>query len=382
MDSASRRSRLPLGLIGAAVLVALIEASLSDRPIEHATKPGLAWGFGATASASHPGAIGAEVLCLGDSLVKLGVQPPVLEGRLGLRSFNLAVPGAPAPASLLLLRKAIDAGARPKVVVVDFDENLLAVSPREGLEQWPELLDGRGWLDLTLLTGDLDLAARVGLGMALPSWRDRRAIREQVVAALNDRERAILPELRALRRNWLRNGGAQLAPPGDRVPSEWRPPGGDGGPPGRRWKSHPANEAAVHRLFELADHYGITVAWLLPPTRPDWQSRRDSLGIVDAVDRFVAEVRSGHRNLVVLDARASGFPAEVFRDPTHLDGLGAVALTESLAEALRPMLDPSAGSPPPGLVSLRPFEPPAGPISQEDMARSAAITAAEETRRR
>lgn len=382
MTPASRRSRLPLGLIGAAVLVATIESSLADRPIEHETKPGLAWSFGATASASHPGAIGAGVLCLGDSLVKLGVQPPVLEERLGLRSFNLAVPGAPAPASLFLLRRAIEAGARPKVVVVDFDENLLAVSPREGLEQWPGLLDGRDWLDLTALTGDLDLAARVGLGMALPSWRDRRAIREQVVAALNDRERAILPEVRALSRNWLRNGGAQLAPPGDRVPFEWQAPGGDGGQQGRRWKPHPANEAAVHRLFELADRHEIAVAWLLPPARPDWQSRRDSLGIVAAFDRFVASVRSRHPNLVVLDARPSGFPAEVFRDPTHLDGLGAVALTESLAEALRPMLDPSADPPPAGLVSLRPFEPPSGPISLEDMARSAAITAGEGSRRR
>jgi hypothetical protein len=378
----ARRSKLPLGLIGAVALVATIEAGLADRPIERSSKPGLAWRFGKSSAASDPGVTGAEVLCLGDSLVKLGVQPRVIEDRLGRRSFNLAVPGAQAPASVFLLRQAIESGARPRVVVVDFDENLLAVSPRENLEQWPDLLDARDWLDLTLLSGDVDLAVRVGLGMVLPSWRDRRAIREQVVAALEGRDRAILPELLALRRNWIRNAGAQVATPGDRVPVEWGPTPEVEGRPGRTWKPHPANRAAVHQLCNLADQHGITVAWLLPPTRPDWHDRRASIGVVESVDRFVAEVRARHPNLVVLDARESGFPAEVFRDPTHLDGLGAVALSESIAEAIRLILDGPADDPPRGLVALRPFEPPSGPIPLEDMARSAELSAAKATRRR
>jgi hypothetical protein len=138
------------------------------------------------------------------------------------------------------------------------------------------------------------------------------------------------------------------------------------------------NQAALHQLCDLAGRHGITVAWLLPPTRPDWHARRVSIGVVATVDRFVAEVLARHPNLVVLDARDSNFPAEVFRDPTHLDGLGAVALSESIAEALQPILDGPPKKSSPGLVALRPFEPPAGPIPLEDLARSAELS----TRRR
>ena len=335
-----RRSKvqsLPFGLIGAVVLIGFIEAGLRERSIDRATKPGMAWRFGAEASGSDPRAIGAEILCLGDSLVKLGVQPEVLRDRLGQPAFNLAVPGAPAPASLFLLRHALEAGARPKVVVVDFDENLLAVSPSEPGEQWAELLDARDWLDLAWIGLDADLNARVGLTMLLPSWRDRTGIREEIVAALNGRERAILPELRSLERNWDRNAGAQVATPGDRVPQEWSPV--PQGQPGRFWKPHPVNAEAVHRLCELAERNGVTVAWLLPPTRPDWRARREAIGAVEPVNRFVTEVQAAHPNVTVIDARNAGFPDDVFRDATHLDGLGAVALSESLAEAIRPLLE-------------------------------------------
>ena len=372
MSPGTFRSRAPMGLIGAFALTAAIEGHRADPSIATSSKPALAWRFAAEASRSEPSVVGAEVLCLGDSLVKLGVQPKVIEARIGRTSYNLAIPGAQAMAGDVLLRRAIASGARPRVVVVDFDENLLAVSPRENLEGWAELLGPVDWPGFARRSGDPDLAARVASAMLLPTLRDRSAIREHVVARFGGTERAILPELRGLLRNWRRNDGAQFAPPGERGPDLATAP--DDARPLRAWRPHPFHEASVRRFCALADRRGITVVWLLPPTRPDWRDRREALGLIGALDRFIAEVRAEFPNVVVVDGRDAGFPAEVFRDATHLDGLGAVALSEALAEAIGPLIE--GGGPTPDLVRLRPFEVPAGPIELEDTDRSR-IAAAE-----
>ncbi|RUL89316.1 hypothetical protein [Tautonia sociabilis] len=367
------RSTIPLGLLGALILVVAIEASRADRPIDRQTKTGLAWQFGAEAAA-EPAVIGARVLCLGDSRMKLGVLPVVLEDRIGLPAYNLAVPGAPASATVILLEKALRAGAKPSLLVVNFDENLLAVSPRERVSEWPELLGPGDWLGLARRSGDLDFVLRVGLGMILPSWRDREAIRERIVAALGGRERPILPELRALDRNWRRNLGAQVATPGERVPSSTAFIDSGATPRSRGWRPHPINAQAVHRLCSLADRLGITVAWLLPPSRADWTDRRRSLGLTEAFDAFVAEVLDAHPNVVVVDGRSAGFPDAAFRDPTHLDGLGASSLSESLADALLPLLDRGrADDDSARLVALPAYRPPSSRLSLEDMATSAAM---------
>ena len=39
------------------------------------------------------------VICFGDSLVKLGIVPAVIEGRLGRRAYNLSACAGQAPAT-------------------------------------------------------------------------------------------------------------------------------------------------------------------------------------------------------------------------------------------------------------------------------------------
>ena len=63
-----------------------------------------------------------------------------------------------------------------------------------------------------------------------------------------------------------------------------------------------------------------------------------------------------------------GFPADLFRDETHLDGRGAVALSRQLAEAMRPYLDGPAR--PPGWVALPAVDGMPGAIALEDVDRS------------
>ena len=88
------------------------------------------------------GFLGAEVLAFGDSMVEFGVLPGVIAERSGLRAINLAVHDGSPAVSYFLLRRALEAGARPRAIVVDFMPHQLARSQRaEGFALRP----GRPW---------------------------------------------------------------------------------------------------------------------------------------------------------------------------------------------------------------------------------------------
>jgi hypothetical protein len=60
--------------------------------------------------------------------------------------------------------------------------------------------------------------------------------------------------------------------------------------------------------------------------------------------RFIQQVQQRHANLVVLDARRSGYPESAFADETHLNRRGASELSAALAGSLAARFsDPSAG---------------------------------------
>jgi hypothetical protein len=60
------------------------------------------------------------VLVPGDSQVECGHQPPLLARRPGRPVANLAVVVGQAAATFALFERALQAGARPHAVVVDF----------------------------------------------------------------------------------------------------------------------------------------------------------------------------------------------------------------------------------------------------------------------
>ena len=96
--------RWPSGLIGMLALVAAVEWSVSRNEIKFTTIATSAW----TLSGQHlTKAAHSSVVCFGDSLVKDGVIPPVLEDRHGLTAWNLALPKGSAPVHYLLLRRLL-----------------------------------------------------------------------------------------------------------------------------------------------------------------------------------------------------------------------------------------------------------------------------------
>jgi len=344
------RTRAPWGAVGMLAAAMAVEGFVSRRPLDFTDYVALSWYHSREAAGGPDGR--AAILCLGDSLVKTGLLPSVLERRLGRSAYNLAVLGAQAPTSFFLLRRALESGARPEAIVVDFHPDVLVASPRSSAPYWTDLTDLRDELDLTWSALDPTLTAIVGWARPLPSYRGRDAIREAIRAALL----GIGPPSRANRLEFDRrlrlDRGAAV------VPGRKKAPGASAfGPPKKaRWAPRPVHVAYVRRLLALAESRGIPVFWVITPTTPAWQAHREQIGADGPYERFVRSMQVRFPNVVVIDGRHAGYDASVFFDATHLDGRGATVLTVAVADVLSDRL--GARREGPRWVALAPYRDP------------------------
>src|SRR5262249_41529744 len=113
----------------------------------------------------------------------------------------------------------------------------------------------------------------------------------------------------------------------------------------------------------------VPVFWLLPPVSPSRQARRDRSGLDEGFTRFVRETSARYPNVVVLDARRSGYARELFADPTHLPRVRAVELSAAVAAALAPRLAGVAASGP-RWIDLPPFRGRSIDVALEEMEQS------------
>ena len=181
-DDDARPSRLPLGLLGTVVLVAACERSVARHSLDLTAQANWEWRLSARAARdrSRPGA----VLGFGSSLMKLGVAPGVIEEAVGRPMTNLGLCAGPAPASYFLLRRALEAGARPSAILVEFHPMVLTRGPWHAAEFWPDLLDTREAVEYAYEAGDAPYLARICLARAFPSLKDRHGVRQAVRSAL------------------------------------------------------------------------------------------------------------------------------------------------------------------------------------------------------
>lgn len=322
--------RMPWGLVGMLALVWAIERSITRHELDFTTLGAEHIKFAALASRD---AANYDVLCFGDSLLKYGIVPRVIEAASGGRAYNLASAGATPPASYFMLRRAIEAGARPSVILVDFKPNLLAVDPRGELRAYASFADLAESLHLAWAARDGDFFASISVARLLPSVRARYEVRASLISALCGGVGTPADRIPAYWRNWVVNQGAQLNPKTlgvAEIVEYWdekiclMP----------EWACHPINRLYIDKFLSLAAQHAIPVVWLLPPINPRIQSKRDQLGLDLAFDRFVGGVQSGHPNVRVVDGRHSGYPITVFIDSAHLDSEGAHAFSMAVAMLL------------------------------------------------
>jgi hypothetical protein len=361
-------------------LVAFVETAVARRPIDFLDVDDWAYRQNARYAARH--ARRFDVLCFGDSLVKLSLVPKAVDERSGLRSTNLAVSGSQAPATYALLKRALDGGARPAAVVVDFQPPLLKLGPRHNLNRWANLMSLREAAELARWAGDPGLFATAALGRLLASFHRREAVRANVMAALAGKV-DWRPGLNyQFLRHWNVNRGAQLMmvnPAYKTATPEALDEFRRGFYP--KFVCHKANARGVERLLALAASRGVTVYWLLPPLKPRIHEGLASSGFDADHEAFIRSWQRRFPNLVVLDGRRTVTDPDGFFDPNHLSAQGAYAFSLAVGDALRQGRRGASGAPASRWVALAPSRPVPLPDGVEDIEQSALALSKGQARR-
>jgi len=311
------------------VLVVVVESFAVRHWMDLTDPVSLSWRY--SAGAAENAARDCDVLCLGDSLVKHGLVPSVIARTSGQRAVNLSAARASTLWTFSLLRRALDAGARPKALIVNAKPAVLLGGPEYNARAWQEMLTLRESVELLQITRNAPFVASTVVGRLLPSLRCRLEIQSAVLAGLRgetDRLGTINP---VLWRNWNVNAGANVAS----VQPSFR---GDIAPEVERqlytdlFYVDPANAEAIERIVKLAEQRQIPLFWVLFPLSPRLQALRDQSGAEELHDKFMQSIVARHSGIVtVLDARRSGYPPSLFADATHLNCNGALALSRSVA---------------------------------------------------
>ena len=342
------RGPAPVALLGMLALIAATEWTIGSRLDLDLIQPAtLSWRI--AREDAHSLALGANLLVLGDSLAKHGLLPTVIDPRIGGRSCNLAACAAQPTTSLVLLREALDAGARPDAIVVDFSPDLLLGEPEYNRRNWPELLNCSDLPAFARESDSIDLTIRVGLAMLLPSYRTRHELRDHLRNGVEGTSNPNRGMNTLYQKHWSTHRGGQFTPPnpafrGEVSEAELQTLAAD------RFWCHSVNRRAIESFLGLAESHGIRVYWLLPPVSPALQARRDTSGAEVRHEAFVRSFQSKHPNLTILDARRAGYDWPVFQDARHLVDAGTLALSQSVADAIA---DGSTG-----WVALRAYEAP------------------------
>ena len=96
----------------------------------------------------------------------------------------------------------------------------------------------------------------------------------------------------------------------------------------------PVGGARLDRFLALAGSHRIPVFWLMPPLCPEAHARRARRGSDRSYGEFARRMIERHEDVVVLDARTSGYDDSVHIDHLHLDRRGAAVLSADLATVL------------------------------------------------
>lgn len=331
----SPRSRAvhPKGLLGMLAAVVVIELLVARHRLDLTPIVGTDWNQVGRRVAQESN--GNDVLCFGDSLMRHGVLPRVVEERTGRRCLSLAVAAGQAPIDYFLLRRALDSGARPSTILVDFKPNLLEVDHVSNVWLYQQLLSVRESWELARVAESEDLFSRIVLGRFLPSIRNRTDLRDQLLAALAGRSASKREGNRYHLHHWRANRGSQLAAPNPRFQAAdvdraefqalFKTP----------WSPSPLMTTYVQRFLQLAAQHDIQVFWLMPPLCPEARTRREQSGLEAAYTAFAQSIQAQFPNLIVLDGRRADYPRSVFVDPSHLDAVGGATLSADLGDLLR-----------------------------------------------
>jgi hypothetical protein len=336
----------PTALIGALVLIASIEFGLARAGRMNGSLTAADWRRVGPA-ASGRAATGAEVLCFGDSQVKTGIAAVALEARLDRPVYNLGMMAATPAGSYFIFKRAIDAGARPRAIVLDAAEpQLWSYKYRDHVADWADLITPAEALQLARDDRDPGFLTIYLTHYLVPSIRYRHDLRKALADALADRPPSPnVPWDPVIDRQLKRNRGglvfSSLYPKNG--PDPW-PNGTIAAHEAALWYrtgpfAHPTNLVYIDKLLTLAESRGIPVFFLVAPIHPGTLAQRERRGLDAPYFTWLRRVVDRHRNVTVIDGRNSGYDYRVFIDSFHLDAEGNAAQSHALAELLAARLE-------------------------------------------
>ncbi len=346
-DTRSRRF-WPAGLLGMLALVACVEVLIGhpDRFVGLSDQ----W-YWRLARRDAERMRGRDVLVFGDSLLKLGVAPGVIQQSTGRSGYNLAIGGGQAPATYFMLRRALQHDAKPSAILVDFFPRLMQLDGDHNAENWSQLLSAGECLELAWNARRADWAGLFLVQKLFPSVAHRNGIRTNLKMALLDLSEPKHAS-RELRRIFRLHAGVQGLLPG----------AGDFHTPVSGWVERffsrlefdPVNALYARKTLELAAAHGLRVYWLVPPMMGELERELKRSGFDDHYTTFLRRQVERSPNVVVVDGRGAGYDPAVFYDRHHLSVRGTGAYSLALGEVLK---QPVSADPATRWIRLPPYQP-------------------------
>ncbi len=324
-------NKLPIALIGSLAIIVLIEGHIARTAHSFASDRLLEWS--AFREISTKKASESQILCFGDSHIKVGVLPKIIESRTGLSAYNFALGYGQAPSSYYMLKNAIADGAKPQFALVDFKWTSLKYPPQMNQSFYPALLSYPDTVELGLKAQDSEFLGQMFLGKILPSFRARNDLRKQVVSSLNGNGNDRRRENYAWRATWETNNGTCLAPVNPFYKNTINMNHAEFFV--KDWACAPLNHEYVTKFFELANEHDITVFWVLTPINSQAQAELARIGVDDKYMTWVREMHARFPRVVIIDARQSNYPEDQFVDMTHLNRNGAETFSAGLGDIIR-----------------------------------------------
>ncbi len=366
----NRARSAPFGLLGMIACIAVVELFLTRGEVDLLQPIQLQWRFQSRAS-RRKDVPKDEVLCFGDSLVSYGVVPPILEERLGRRTFNYAVGGGQFPSNYFFLRRALESGAHPSALVIDVLPRQLNISPWVEIRLWSDALSVRETIEMAWAARDSGFLASVMIAKRLTSYQSRFEIRQSILAALGGLSLSQRTLNVAIRRNLTVNHGALIQMPRQAIQFL---------PDHQGWvypdavKVDRMNGFYLRKFLELAAERGIPVFWVLTPVSALVQSRAAEARTIEPNEQFLRRVLDRYSGVTIVDGRRSGYPDTALDDSIHLARSGAAVFSADLADAMARVLDGgrSAG---PRWVALPAFRERPIAARFEDLGESATASA-------
>lgn len=335
MPTTSFRQRgadIPGGLLGMLVLLASVETHVARHDLDY-TRTDF-WDWRQAGKYAQSDARTCQVLCFGTSRIQQAIVPKVVEHQSGLKTWNLGVCWGQAPAAYFLLKRALDAGAKPTSILVEYHPTALSEGPWGAKGYWPELLGFTEALDLGWSERDATLLGSTVLAHYLPSIKDRSQLQTMILAALAGRSGTMWSSTLTTLRNRNINRGAMVMPDAEvfqgKVDGRYKAAFFS-----KPWTCDPLNEVYIRRFLRLASERNISVYWMLPPFASELQEKREQSNNVAPYTAFVRRWMAEFPGLSVLDAERSNFASGAFYDASHLNRQGAFALSAMVGKQLR-----------------------------------------------